>query len=85
MKTPMQELMSELNDNSFQELFSNQNYIKEYLEARIKSTYIEKEKQVIKEAFAAGENNIDFPALHGQGKLSDQHKYYEQLYNPKTK
>jgi hypothetical protein len=38
------------------------------------------EKQ-IKEAYKAGEKNIDFPALHGQGKLSDCDKYFNETFN----
>ncbi len=34
----------------------------------------------IKEAYKAGEKNIDFPALHGQGKLSDCDKYYIEKF-----
>lgn len=34
----------------------------------------------IKEAYRAGEENIDFPALHGQGKLSDCDKYYQEKF-----
>lgn len=49
MKTVMQQLIEELNGNSFQELFSNQNYIKDYLDNRIKSIYLEAEKQQIME------------------------------------
>lgn len=45
MKTALTQLIEELNGNSFQELFSNQNYIKEYLETRIKSIYLDIEKE----------------------------------------
>jgi len=48
MKTSMQQLLEELNGDSFQELCSNHKYIKDYLESRIKSTYIKKEKEQIK-------------------------------------
>ena len=34
----------------------------------------------LKEAYRAGEKNIDFPALHGQGKLSDCDKYYIETF-----
>lgn len=34
----------------------------------------------IKEAYRAGEKNIDFPALHGEGKLSDCDKYYQETF-----
>lgn len=43
----MQELLEELKGNSIQELSSNHRYIVDYLEARIKTTYLEKEKQQI--------------------------------------
>lgn len=66
MKTVMQQLIEELNGNSFQELFSNQNYIKDYLENRIKSIYLEAEKQQIIDAWRQGE-------AHG-------HNYYEDDY-----
>lgn len=38
------------------------------------------EKQ-IKDAYKAGEKNIDFTALHGQGKLSNCDKYYSETFN----
>ena len=50
-QTAMQELLNELNCDSFKELCSNHKYIKDYLESRIESTYLEKEKQQIIDAY----------------------------------
>ena len=52
--TAFEQLKKELNSNSFQELFSNQNYIKEYLESRIERVYLEIEKEQIKTAYENG-------------------------------
>lgn len=57
------------------DLFSLKKYIDEN-----RGVLAEKDKQHIIKAFEAGENNIDFTALHGQGKLSDSKKYYSETY-----
>ena len=43
-------------------------------------THLTTEKEQIKEAYRTGEKNIDFPALHGQGKLSDCDKYFIETF-----
>lgn len=40
-----------------------------------KEWMLEQERKQTKEAFEAGERNIDFDALHGHGKLSSSDKY----------
>jgi hypothetical protein len=40
-----------------------------------KQWMLEQEEKQRKEAFEAGEKNIDFQALHGQGKLSSSEAY----------
>ncbi len=40
-----------------------------------KEWMLEKEREQTKEAFEAGERNIDFEALHGQGKLISSEKF----------
>ncbi len=40
-----------------------------------KEWMLEQERKQTKEAFEAGEKNIDFDALHGHGKLSNSDKY----------
>ncbi len=42
--------------------------------------FLETEKQQIIDAYKAGEKNIDFPALHGQGKLSNANKYHASTF-----
>lgn len=75
MKTVLQELIEQL-EKTVPEV-KNGNVID-------KSFWIDKEKQQIKDAFEAGENNIDFPALHGYGKLSNVHKYYTENYESRS-
>lgn len=40
-----------------------------------KEWMLEQEEKQTKDAFEAGEKNIDFQALHGQGKLSSSEAY----------
>ena len=68
MKTVMQQLLEELNGDSFQELCSNHKYIKDYLESRIKSTYIKKEQIQIQDDFDNGQANYTSPRDYETGK-----------------
>lgn len=72
MKTVMQQLLEELNGNSFQELFSNQNYIKDYLENRIKSIYLEAEKEQIMDAWNTYDSHEESPSTFEE--------YYQQTF-----
>ena len=62
-QTAVEKLLEELNGDSFQELCSNHKYIKDYLESRIKSIYLEIEKQQI------GYSEEDLKYAFEQGKL----------------
>ncbi len=62
----MEKLLVELNSDSFQKLFSNQNYIKDYLESRIKSTYIRKEEEQQRELLIAFFESVDAEDIEQQ-------------------
>ncbi len=68
MKTVVQQILEELKEYGFS-----------YSEEREK-LILQSEKQQIIDAYESGEKNIDFPALHGQGKLSDSKIYYTSTY-----
>lgn len=61
--TLLQNIISNFN------LMDNQHFLDWFEEN--KNNLLEKEEIQRKEAFEAGEKNIDFQALHGQGKLSN--------------
>lgn len=71
MKTVMQQLIEELNGNSFQELFSNQNYIKEYLETRIKSIYLDIEKEQMMEVVEFCDAHCDDGHFDKEGAIAN--------------
>lgn len=79
MKTVLQELIEELEATS---KIGQNPYIKTTVNLVIDmlGAKLEEEKQQITNAFVAGEKNIDFPALHGQGTLSSYTKYLEEVY-----
>lgn len=55
------------------ELLDNQHFL-EWFE-RSKTWMLEQEEKQTKEAFEAGERNVDFEALHGQGKKTNSETY----------
>lgn len=63
-KTAMQSLLEELNEKTFLELCSNHKYIKDYLESRINSNFLNVEKENIieahKDGFLSSEKNEDY-------------------------
>lgn len=71
MKTAMQQMIEELNGNSFQVLFSNQNYIKEYLESRIKSIYLEAEKEQMMEVVEFCDAHCDDGHFDKEGAIAN--------------
>ena len=71
MKTALTQLIEELNGNSFQELFSNQNYIKEYLETRIKSIYLDIEKEQIMEVVEFCDAHCDDGHFDKEGAIAN--------------
>lgn len=75
MKTVLQELIEKV-ENCFLE--NKLNHSSEIID--LCKEFLGEEKKHIIEAFEAGEKNIDFPALHGQGKLLNANKYYKQTY-----
>lgn len=80
MKTVLTQLIEELNGNSFQELFSNQNYIKEYLETRIESIYLDIEKEQMMEAWESGYSNGVRSVSRGEPKIKSSAEYYTQTF-----
>ena len=71
MKTALTQLIEELNGNSFQELFSNQNYIKEYLETRIKSIYLDIEKEQIMDVVEFCDAHCDDGHFDKEGAIAN--------------
>ena len=73
--TAIQELLEELNGHSFKELCLNHKYVKDYLESRLKSTYLKKEKQQIIDAAQFVLEQCDTPR---KGSLND---FFEEVYD----
>lgn len=71
MKTALTQLIEELNGNSFQELFSNQNYIKEYLETRLKSIYLDIEKEQMMEVVEFCDAHCDDGYFDKEGAIAN--------------
>ncbi len=62
------------------DLMDNQHFLDWFKES--KQWMLDQEEKQIKHAYESGEKNIDFEALHGQGKLSDSSHYYNNVnYN----
>ena len=83
MKTAMQELIDKLVN------LSNATYLNgkrsecdiiDKIKDIARNEFLKLEKQQIINSYKAGELNIDFKALHGQGKLSDANKYFSNTY-----
>lgn len=82
MKTVLKELMNGF--DAYQLESQNDSITIEKLKEVIIKEYLKKEKEQIMYAYESGEKNIDFPALHGQGKLSDSNKYYDSNFGDKV-
>lgn len=55
------------------ELMDDQHFLDWFKDS--KQWMLEQEEKQNKEAFEAGEKNIDFQSLHGQGKISSSEEY----------
>jgi len=70
-KTPMQELIDELQDSCPKFYESNYNYLHNLLE---------KEKQVIEDAWESGNENITYDETYGYDRTENFNDYYNQKF-----